>query len=269
MKKLFFVFALALVALTACNDDDDDNHVDVNQIVRAYIETKYPGAEIRYGEYDERGLLEVEFMHNSQVKDAYFNSSNEWIYTEWDIAIADLPAEVSNAVSNAYPDFRVDDADYIQAPQGDYYEIEIEKGNVESWIYVTPLGNIVQGGIEGGGSAIVNDVVKSFIEAKYPGAIIRGVENSNGLLEVEFTHDARLKDAYFNSSDEWVYTEWDVAVADLPVAVVDAVAESYPDYIIDEADFVETTDGTYYKLDIEKGNFEKWIYVTPSGEILE
>lgn len=268
MKKLFFVFALALVALTACSDDDD-NYVDVNQTVKAYIEAKYPGAEIRHGEYDDRGLLEVEFIHDSQVKDAYFNSSNEWIYTEWDIAVADLPVEVSNAVSTAYPDYRIDEADYIQAPQGNYYEIEIEKRGVESWVYITPSGNIVQGGIEGGGSVAVNDVIKSFIETEYPGAVIRSVENSNGLLEVEFIHDARVKEAYFNSSDEWVYTEWDIAVANLPVAVADAVAETFPDYIIDEADFVEASDGTYYKLDIEKGNFEKWIYVTPSGEILE
>lgn len=267
MKKLFPLFVFALLAFTAC-DDDDDNGVAVNQTVKSYLEAKYPGAEIRHAEYDNRGLLEVEFTHNSRSKEAYFNSANEWVYTEWDVTAAEVPTEVNNAVATAYPDFRVDDIDYIQTPEGNYYEFEIEKGGVESWIYVTPQGEITQSGIEGSATT-VKDVIKSFIETKYPGAVIRSVENSNGLLEVEFVHESRIKDAYFNSSDEWVYTEWDIAVANLPIAVVDAISERYPDYIIDEADYVEKTDGVYYKADIEKGNFERWVYVTPEGEILE
>lgn len=141
MKKLFPIFIFALLAFVACSDDDD-NGVAVNQTVKSYIENKYPGSSIRHAEYDNRGLLEVEIVHDARVKDVYFNSSDEWIYTEWDITIADIPAAVSDAVVAAYPDYRIDDADYIESPSGIYYEIDIEKGNFEKLLYVTPEGEI-------------------------------------------------------------------------------------------------------------------------------
>lgn len=141
MKTFFPIFIFALLAFAACNDDDDNN-VAVSQTILSYIENKYPGASIRHAEYDNRGALEVEIVHDSQIKDVYFSSSDEWIYTEWDIAIANIPTAVTDAVVAAYPDYRIDDADYIESPSGVYYEIDIEKGNYERLLYVTPEGEI-------------------------------------------------------------------------------------------------------------------------------
>ena len=39
-------------------------------------------------------------------------------------------------------------------------------------------------------------------------------------------------------------------------------------YRIDDADIVESPEGTRYKLEIEKGGLEKTVFVSPVGEML-
>lgn len=143
MKKLFPVFIFALLAIVACNDDDD-NGVAVPDALKTFVESKYPGATIRHAEYSNGGLLEVEIWHDERMKDVYFDRSNQWVYTEWDVAIAELPEAVTAAVSAAYPDYRIDDADYEERPNVVCYEVEIEKGNFENVVYVTADGEILE-----------------------------------------------------------------------------------------------------------------------------
>lgn len=268
MKKLLFpILFFALAAVVSC-DSDDDKGVAVNATVKSFIEAKYPGASIRRAEYENNGLLEVEFIHNSLLKDAYFETDNKWVYTEWDIALAALPKSVTDAVAEAYPSHRIDDVDYVETPSGDYYEIEIEKRDAELWIYVTADGVILNGGLEGTAPSLGNRV-KDFVEAEYPGATIRKSEyDENGLFEVEIVHQNVVKELYFNSSGEWVYSEWDVALTALPVEVRNSAAALYPDYRIDDADFVETPSHQFYKLSLERGNFEQDVFLAPDGSVM-
>lgn len=268
MKRLFPIILFALIAgFTAC-DDDDDKKVTVNEAVKSFIEQKYSGATIRSAEYDRDGLLEVEFLHDNHVKDAYFNSANKWLYTEWDIAIASLPQVVTDAVAQAYPDFRIDDADYIETESNAYYEIEIDKGGVEQWIFVTPDGKIVDNAGDDN-TPEISEAVKSFIEQNYPDATILSAErDKDNFLNIEILHENIVKDLYFDNAQEWVLTKWDVAVASLPQAVIDAAAQAYPDYRIDDADYIVTPSATYYKIEVERGNFENTVYVTSDGTIL-
>lgn len=269
MKKLFPIILFALMAgLVAC-DDDDDKKVAVNEAVKSFITQRYEGAKIREAEYDRDGLLDVEFLHDGLIKDAYFNSANKWLYTEWDIALASLPKVVTDAVAQSYPDFRIEEADFIETENNSYYEIEIDKGGVERWIFVTADGVIVENGSEGAVPSL-NDSIKSFIEDKYPNAKVVDAEyDREGLLEVEILHENIIKELYFDSSSEWVYTKWDVAIASLPAVVTNAVVGAYPDYKIDDADYIESSSVGCYKLELEKGNFESLVYVTPNGEIIE
>ena len=268
MKKLFPIILFALIAGIASCDDDDDKKVAVNNAIKSFIEQRYEGASIREAEYDRDGLLNVEFLHDGLIKDAYFNSANKWLYTEWDVSLASLPNVVIEAVTEAYPNFRIEEADFVETENNHYYEIEIDKGGVERWIFVTTDGIIIENGSEGNMPS-ANDAIKAFIDSKYPGATIVDTENDrNGLFEVEIKHENIIKDVYFDKASEWVYTKWDVAVAVLPTAVTNAAAQAYPDYTIDDADYIENTTTGCYKLELEKGNFEKILYVTPDGDII-
>ena len=59
------------------------------------------------------------------------------------IRLSEIPDAVKNAVALAYPDFRIDDADFVERADEAYYEIEIEKGGVEMYVFVKPDGEII------------------------------------------------------------------------------------------------------------------------------
>lgn len=142
MKKILSALMLiSVIALGACSDDND-KRVVVDESVKTFILDKYPGAVIKDADY-ERGYLEVEILHDARIKDVLFNSADEWVATSWDVSTMELPAAVPAAVKDAYPDYRIDDADYVVTPLREAYRIEIERGNIEKIIYVSASGEIL------------------------------------------------------------------------------------------------------------------------------
>lgn len=142
MKRLFPLLFLSLFVLSACNDDDDRN-VELNNAVLQFVDTRYNGAKIRNSEYESNGLLEVEILHDGKVKDIYFDSQNNWIYTSWDVRVADIPSATKEAVGNAYPGYVIDEVDFIERPAVVYYTLELEKGRQEITVFVTADGVIL------------------------------------------------------------------------------------------------------------------------------
>lgn len=144
MKKLLLIALFSLPFIVACSDDENEMKVSLGNAVIEYIDSRYEGARIRGSEYEENGLLEVEIVHEGKVKDVYFNSQNEWVYTSWDVRVKDLPQAVTSAVAGAYPGYRIDDADFIERYELSYYALELEKGGErEIMVNVTPGGEIV------------------------------------------------------------------------------------------------------------------------------
>lgn len=111
--------------------------------VKAFIDENYPNA--RLVETDvEHDLLEVDIIHDNRAKELLFTSANEWISTSWDVYVQSLPQAVTAAVQGQYSGFRIDDAEYVQTPAGDYYLLELERGEAELDIRITADGTILQ-----------------------------------------------------------------------------------------------------------------------------
>ena len=142
MKNILSLLTLFTIAFTGISCDDNDNNVAINDNIRAYINTHYPDAVILEAEY-QYGYLEVEIFHNQTNKDVYFDNEDVWVMTTWDVATAALPQNVIGAITTEYPEYRIDDAEYTETPDGVYYNIEIEKGGVDIYIKVTLNGDII------------------------------------------------------------------------------------------------------------------------------
>ena len=141
MKKLS-ILLFTVFAFVAC--DLDDHNVALNRTVENFIEERYEGANILQAESEGLGTIEVEFIHDGRKKDAYFNKrNNEWLYTRWDVTIGEVPDIVKETVRNNYPDYIIDDVNYVERPTVEYYEFELEKGVIEITRCITPDGEML------------------------------------------------------------------------------------------------------------------------------
>lgn len=121
-----------------------DAPAGVTSVVTEFIKEKYPNARIV--EIDvEHGLTEVDIIDDNKGKEVLFDSNNEWISTSWDVAVMQLPAVIKEAIAaSQYSTYLIDDAEYVEAPQGDYYLIELESGKQEVKVKIDLTGQFVK-----------------------------------------------------------------------------------------------------------------------------
>lgn len=139
MKKLLPILLISLVAFWAC----DEEYVALNNNIQDFIEQRYDGARILYAEKDFNGETDVEIIHNNIKKEVKFNRKDKWISTTWDVSISELPDAAKESILSHYPEYRIDDIDYVEKPSGDYYKVEIEKGEWDRTVFVTAEGEIL------------------------------------------------------------------------------------------------------------------------------
>lgn len=139
MRKLFPILIIML-SLTSCDNKGDFDSILDSSIID-FIQKEYKGATIRSAEYEDNGLYEVEIKHDSHIKDLYFDIDNNWVYTTWDVKKSDLPNVVKDAISEKYSGYRIDDIDFIENVEKSYYKIELEKGDLEQTVYISPNGD--------------------------------------------------------------------------------------------------------------------------------
>ncbi len=150
MRRFFFaMLLLPALVFTACGGDDDKNdgiiaNMLLNDAILNYIQTNYEGAVIKGYELEPNGLVDVDIMHDAVAKDVYFMQNGQWVLTKWNISLSALPLVVTDAVLAAYPEYIIDDADFVQSPSGNYYSINVEKGNFEKDLRVALDGSSVE-----------------------------------------------------------------------------------------------------------------------------
>ena len=251
--------------------------------VEQYLQTNIVDKGGRVIEIDaENGGTEVEALLDNRKLELYFDGGQNWVYTKTDYYRQDLtnggiPANIVEALktSEHYTNDRsVDDIEKVETNAANdnrtWWVFELETRWDEVNVYVDDTGIIERpvidmgqtGGLPSGGD------VASFIEKKYPGARILERDYDDGFLEVEILHDGTKKELKFNGCDEWVRTEWEIRLRELPKAVTDAVSKGGYTFDDDEADVVEAPSGKWYEVEVRKGRDEFRLHIDDDGKIL-
>ena len=114
-----------------------------------------------------------------------------------------------------------------------------------------------------------SDNIKSTVVELYPQARIVEMDKDRRTIEVDIIDSNNIKrDVYLDLSFNWIRTETDISRNALPVEVTDKIAGKYAGWFIDSVKQIDSPQGSYYLVEIEKGERDKYIKIGASGNIL-
>lgn len=143
-QTILIMLTLAVLTLPFLSCDDDFVSETVSKDIKAFIENKYPGAQVIKIEREDNKNIEADIIHDKLSKEVVFDLKNNWLHTSWDVRISELPQAVSDIVNDpAYAGYHIDDADFVETPNGNYYLLELEKGNSERNVRVDETGKVL------------------------------------------------------------------------------------------------------------------------------
>lgn len=242
--------------------------VDIETWVRDNL-----GADARIVDFDhEDGRIEVEVIAGGLKHEVMFSADSQWLQTttEYEDRTLNLvPQEVIAAAQAEHPNARVEDVEKITTADQIYYCVELEQGDRDYKVYIDAATNTVinrpslpEDDVQGGAS--VGTDYETFINNKYPGAVIIERDDDDGMVEIEIIHNDVKKEVKFRGG-EWVRTEWE---APLPDEIATLIRNAgYEPEAREWADVIETAAGIAYEVEARKGGAEYDIYVDEAGNV--
>lgn len=272
------------VGMTGC--DDDNNASNMPDAARSAFEVKYPGVSVHEWER-ENGYSVAEFVLDGFEAEAWFDE-NGWVMTETDINQQALPQAVIDAFEQSgYNGWMIDDIDRIERPDTPtIYVLEIEMGDRDYRLTYIADGVLVNGhenngntgGNEQGGNQNPSEnpylpdqtpnTIESQIQEMYPDAWIIETDREHNRIEVDILHGNIGKEVLFDTNGNWLQTSWDVRINNLPEAITAYVNANFAGYRIDDADYYETPSGNFYKIEVERGEWEQNIFLDADGNLV-
>lgn len=263
------------VAFTACNDDDNP-YTPGEKVIKEFY-AMYPQAR-NISWNAKTGYNVADFLDGDYQTEAWFTGQGTWVMTETDIPYAALPTAVKQHFEGSlYKDWRVDDVDKLERRDTDapLYIIEVEQGQTDVDLYYSETGTFIKevkdrDNEESYQPVTLPDGLVSFIKTKYPGALILESDREKNWIEIDILDGKIHKEVTFSLSGEWLQTEWEVRYADLPEVVRKAIGQLYAGYETDDdCDYVETPEGDYYLIEVERNDKELKVKFDTQGNQLE
>lgn len=115
--------------------------------------------------------------------------------------------------------------------------------------------------------AVTNDINAS-IKAIYPDARVVDIDRELRTYEVDIVDNNIKREVYLDLSMKWLRTETEIRHTEIPTAVTDRVANKYSGWYIDSAKLIDTPQGSYYQIELDKGEREKQVKIDASGNVL-
>jgi len=112
--------------------------------------------------------------------------------------------------------------------------------------------------------------VKTAFDQKFPTArhIKWGKENTT-LWEAEFKMDAKAYSANFDTEGNWIETEYEISISEIPIAVTTTLEKAYKGNKIVESEISETANGKVYEFEIKNGNDKMKVAVNADGSLIQ
>ena len=118
-----------------------DNQAKVPADVLKSFQEKYPNVTVKSWE-KEGHLLKAEFYTGKVETEVWFTYNGTWVKTETDF-YGELPKPINDYLAAQYAGYRVEDVNFVETPEKNYYEIDIEKGKEEIELSIMKDGSVI------------------------------------------------------------------------------------------------------------------------------
>lgn len=143
--QMLAMMFIAVLAFSACSDDDDNDGIKVPEALSQALTTKYPSAI--HVEWSQKGAFYVaDCRIDGHDADVWYNAEAQWQLTETEILWNDVPGTVQTSFINSeYGTWAREDIDLLEYPlEPMIYVIEVEKGKTEYQLFYSEEGNLIQ-----------------------------------------------------------------------------------------------------------------------------
>ncbi len=153
MKKQFWittVVAIIFLALGQVNaGEKEENKDQVSKAVLEAFEKAYPNAEEVEFEKEmigDKTVYEVEYKENNREYEILYDSDGVILRKEEAIDVELLPEPIVQAISSAYPQVFIEEAEMVMGPDGSVtgYEVEIKTEGKKLELELDAYGKILE-----------------------------------------------------------------------------------------------------------------------------
>lgn len=111
-------------------------------------------------------------------------------------------------------------------------------------------------------------VKESFAKRFQDAQSVKWSKESDTEFEAEFKNKGKEQSAEFDQTGKWLETEFEIKQSELPAAVQATVTKEFAGYKLEETELTETPDGTFYEVEIEKGELDYEVQISKDGKVI-
>ena len=139
-NAILLISAACLISFSACGQ----KKTDVPANVRSAFEQKFPNAQKVKWDKENANEWEAEFKIDNKEYSANFNTSGQWMETEYEISTSEIPAAVNQTLSMDFAGYKVVEAEISETAAGKLYEFEIKKDKEKMEVAISPDGKLMK-----------------------------------------------------------------------------------------------------------------------------
>ena len=128
-------------------EDDSESYLPggLNAAVKTILNDKFPDYKLLEVEREKNGNLEVDILYNNEKIEVIFNQADQWVASKKEVKLSQVPTVVKEAALAAHSGavLEDDEADWIETPSGNYYVLELEKGEQDIYVKVQADGTVL------------------------------------------------------------------------------------------------------------------------------
>jgi hypothetical protein len=142
MNKRALLPILALVAMVFAGCESGPP-----EAAKKTFTEKFPSASDTEWSQEDENVWEAEFEMDDKEYTACFSADGEWMETEWELGVEELPDTVVNVMAARYAGYGIDEVEWVDSPEFIGYELELEKEGDEDAgmeVLITPEGQVIK-----------------------------------------------------------------------------------------------------------------------------